>query len=60
MRCDMNKKTTPVSKMSKKDKQKIHAKQRVTWSFSPVSRVKQSKKVYKRSKMKRHFEEQDS
>ncbi|NLX83095.1 MAG: hypothetical protein GXZ04_04685 [Clostridiales bacterium] len=48
----MNKKTTPVTKMSKKARRILHAKQRVTWSFSPVSRVKDSKKVYKRSKTK--------
>ena len=56
----MNKKTTQISKMGKKDKRKLHAKQRVTWSFSPVSRVKQSKKVYRRGKMKRLYDAQDS
>lgn len=37
-----------LSKMSKKERKKLNAQKRVTWDFSPVSRVKPSKKVYSR------------
>lgn len=40
----MAKKMISTSKLSKK------AKRRVTWGFSPVSRVKPDKKEYKRRK----------
>ena len=38
----------PQEKQSKKRKKTLHAKKRTTWAFSPVTRVKQSKKVYQR------------
>ena len=40
------------SKMSKKAQRELNAKKRVTWDFSPVSRVKQSKKVYNRKRLR--------
>jgi len=36
-----------------KKKKEIKIKHRVTWGFSPVTRVKPSKKVYNRKKMLR-------
>lgn len=36
------------SKMSKKAQKELNKMKRVTWEFSPVSRVKPSKKVYDR------------
>lgn len=37
-------------KMSKKAQRELNAQKRVTWSFSPVSRIKPSKKVYNRKR----------
>ena len=42
---------TSRSKLSKKERSKLDREKRVTWSFSPVSRVKQSKKVYNRKRL---------
>lgn len=36
------------NKMSKKALAELNKQKRVTWAFSPVSRVKPSKKVYSR------------
>lgn len=36
------------SKMSKKARKELNKQKRVTWEFSPVSRIKPSKKVYNR------------
>lgn len=41
----------PAEKMSKKQKAKENSKRRTTWDFSPITRVKPSKKVYKREKV---------
>lgn len=38
------------SKMSKKAQRELNAQKRVTWNLSPVSRVKQSGKIYSRKK----------
>jgi hypothetical protein len=38
------------NKMSKKARKELNKVKRVTWEFSPVSRVKPSKKVYNRKK----------
>ena len=40
----------PKSKMSKKARAKLNKQKRVTWEFSPVSRVKQSGKIYSRKR----------
>ena len=40
--------TVPQSKLSKKGKSLRCQERRVTWGFSPVSRVKQNRKAYKR------------
>lgn len=40
----------PYDKMSKKAKAEQDRKKRVTWDFSPVSRVKVSKKTYDRKR----------
>lgn len=39
------------SKMSKKAQKELNNQKRVTWGFSPVSRVKPSKKIYNRKKV---------
>lgn len=44
----------PFEKMSKKNKAAENKKKRVEWGFSPVTRVKKSKKIYDR---KRKYEE---
>lgn len=36
------------NKMSKKAQRELNAKKRVSWEFSPVTRVKASKKIYDR------------
>lgn len=41
---------TSCNKLSKKAQKKLNAQKRVTWSFSPVSRVKPSKKMYSRKR----------
>lgn len=41
---------TSYDKLSKKAQKKQNAQKRVTWGFSPVSRVKPSKKVYSRKR----------
>ncbi len=38
------------SKMSKKARAELNKQKRVTWAFSPVSRVKPSGKIYNRKK----------
>ena len=40
------------SKMSKKARRELNNQQRVTWDFSPVTRVKESKKVYNRKRLR--------
>lgn len=43
---------TSKTKMSKKAQRELNSQKRVTWAFSPVSRVKQSKKVYNRKRLR--------
>lgn len=50
------KKNVPLEKRSKKEKARLAREKRVTWEFSPVSRVKESKKLYQR---KRPLREED-
>ncbi len=40
------------NKMSKKAQRKVNSEKRVTWAFSPVTRTKDSKKVYNRRAFK--------
>lgn len=40
------------NKLSKKAKKELNDKKRVTWGFSPISRVKPSAKIYNRKRMK--------
>lgn len=47
---------TSYSKMSKKAQKEHNARKRVTWGFSPVSRVKGSKKVYSRKGWKNEIQ----
>lgn len=47
----MTSKLVSKSKLSKKARRELNAKKRVTWDFSPVSRVKESKKVYNRKRL---------
>jgi len=46
-------KMIPKLKMSKKARDELNKQKRATWAFSPVSRVKQSKKVYNRKRSRR-------
>ena len=55
----MSKRSVPRAKLGKKTKKKLDAGRRVTWGFSPVSRIKDSKKVYRRSKSKPRRDELD-
>lgn len=41
---------TPYNKMSKKAQKEMNAQKRVSWGFSPVSRVKPSAKAYSRKR----------
>ena len=40
----------PKNKMSKKAQAELNKQKRVTWDFSPVSRVKQNGKIYNRKR----------
>jgi len=42
---------TEYSKMSKKQKKIINSQKRTTWNFSPVTRLKPSKKIYSRKRV---------
>lgn len=39
------------NKLSKKARRELDKQQRVTWAFSPIFRIKQSKKVYNRKRL---------
>lgn len=54
----VNKKMIPMDKMSKKARRLQDRQRRVTWGFSPVSRVKKSKKRYRRADAKREIKEE--
>jgi len=41
------------NKLSKKARKELNSQRRVTWDFSPVSRIKPSGKTYSRARMKR-------
>lgn len=51
---------TSYNKMSKKAQKEINSQRRVTWGFSPVSRVKTSKKVYDRKRKENYDETYDA
>lgn len=38
------------NKMSKKARKELNKQKRVTWEFSPVSRIKPSRKIYDRKR----------
>lgn len=40
------------SKMSKRARRELDKQKRATWDFSPVTRVKESKKVYNRKRLR--------
>ena len=40
-----------IDKMSKKARKEYNATRRVTWDFAPVTRTKESKKVYNRKRL---------
>lgn len=42
----------PYEKMNKKQRAAYDRQRRVAWGFSPTDRVKQSKKIYKREKVR--------
>ena len=44
------------SKMSKKARRELDNQKRVTWEFSPVSRVKPSGKLYSRKRKDAEYE----
>ena len=46
---------TPYEKMSKKAKAALNKSRRTEWGFSPVTRTKESKKVYNRKKVNREW-----
>lgn len=51
---------TSRNKMSKKAQKELNSQKRVTWGFSPVSRVKTSKKVYDRKRKEIYNETHDT
>ena len=46
-------KIVPKEKMSKKARRKMNAEKRTTWTFSPVTRKIESKKIYNRKRIAR-------
>ena len=49
----MVKAPVPKAKLSKKEKRRLNAEKRVTWSFSPATRTVKSKKLYSRKTLPR-------
>lgn len=47
------KKYVPEAKLSKKARKALNDERRTTWNFAPVTRVRQSKKVYSRKRIAR-------
>ena len=54
------KKIISKAKLSKKAKKKLNAEKRTTWTFSPVTRRVESKKIYNRKKISRTDQEDGS
>ena len=54
------KKIISKTKLSKKARKKLHAEKRPTWTFSPVTRRVESKKIYNRKKISRTDQEDGS
>ena len=50
----------PRGKMSKSARKKLDALNRITWAFSPATKVVKSKKIYDRKKQPRNYEPYDS
>ena len=48
------------AKLSKKARKKLNAEKRTTWTFSPVTRRVESKKIYNRKKISRTDQEDGS
>lgn len=46
----MKKTVIPREKLTKKQQRLLNLKKRVSWAFSPVSRVKPDKTVYRRER----------
>ncbi|GEM_PF-3200717 len=44
--------TVPKEKMGKKARRELNLAKRTTWAFSPVSRVKDSRKGYRRERIR--------
>ncbi len=54
------KKIISKAKLSKKARKKLNAEKRTTWTFSPVTRRVESKKIYNRKKISRTDQEDGS
>ena len=54
------KKIISKAKLSKKARKKFNAEKRTTWTFSPVTRRVESKKIYNRKKISRTDQEDGS
>lgn len=54
------KKMISKTKLSKKARKKLNAEKRTTWTFSPVTRRVESKKIYNRKKISRTDQEDGS
>ena len=54
------KKMISKAKLSKKARKKLNAEKRTTWTFSPVTRRVESKKIYNRKKISRTNQEDGS
>ena len=54
------KKIISKAKLSKKARKKLNAEKRTTWTFSPVTRRVESKKIYNRKKISRINQEDGS
>ena len=50
----------PRDKMSKCARKKLDAQNRITWAFSPATKIVKSKKVYDRKKQPLNYEPYDS
>ena len=53
----MTRKIIQKEKLGKEEKRQENLKRRITWNFSPVSRIKESRKVYKHKTLRVDKEE---
>lgn len=49
----------PKGKLSKKAQKELNRKRRITWEFSPITKMVESKKIYSRKRKTMNREDMD-